>query len=104
MEVKLYNNNQIWYYRVKREDEKLEKTDFLKKFNFSHDEFMRLNPNFTKLTAGRVLLMPPSSKYYHVAAPLENLENIAKMYNCEADYLRNLNKVTNLFIGQKIFL
>jgi hypothetical protein len=104
MEVKLYNDNKIWYYRVKREDERLSNKDFFKKFNFKEEDFIDLNPDFEKLIAGRVLIMPPSSKYYHIVAPLENYEAIAKAYNCSVDLIRQINKTSVLFIGQKIFL
>lgn len=104
MEVKIFNDNKIWYYRIKKEDEKYENKDFLKKFNFLEEEFANINPNFSKLIAGRVILMPASSKYYHVVAPLENYENIASVYNCSLELLKTLNKTNKLFIGQKIFL
>jgi hypothetical protein len=34
MEVKIFNNNKIWYYRVRKEDERFENKDFFKRFNF----------------------------------------------------------------------
>lgn len=104
MEVKLYNDNKIWYYRVKKEDERLNNKDFFKRFNFSEEDFKDLNTDFEKLIAGRVLIMPPSSKYYHVVAPLENYDSIAKSYNCSANSIRQMNRTSALFIGQKIFL
>lgn len=104
MEVKLHNNHKEWFYRVKRKDEKLENDDFYKKFNFSKEDFIELNPDFVKLTAGRVLTMPPSSKYYHIVGPLESYESIAKLYNCTVEHLKQLNKVNYIFIGQKIFI
>lgn len=104
MEVKLYNDNKIWYYRVKREDERLSNKDFFKKFNFSEESFLSLNPNFKKLTVGKVLLMPPSPKYYHAVAPLETYQSIAEIYNCPVEYLKEINGTNYTFIGQKIFI
>lgn len=104
MEIKIINDEKIWYYRVKKLDEKYLILDFIKKFNFSSEDFIKLNPHIEKLVAGKILFMPPSSKYCHVVAPLENFETIAKTYNCSIDYLKINNNINRTFIGQKIFL
>lgn len=104
MKVKIINDNKVWYYRVKKSDEKCLIKDFIKKFNFSSEAFVKLNPYLEKLIAGRILFMPPSSKYYHIVGPLENFEIISEIYSCPIDYLKSLNNTTRTFIGQKIFL
>ncbi len=104
MEVRIYNDNKIWYYRVKKEDEGKPIEDFIKKFNFSYEEFLSLNPSFSTLISGKILFMPASSKYCHLVAPLENFETIASLYNCSSDHLKNLNNTNRLFIGQRIFI
>lgn len=103
MRVRLYNDNKVWYYRVKKEDEKLTFAKFIKRFNFSVKDFQKLNKNYD-LIAGKILFMPPSSKYYHIVGPLENYTTIANDYNCEISNLQEINKTTFLFIGQRIFL
>lgn len=104
MNVKLIKDDKIWYYRVKKADEKYLIKDFVKRFNFSNEAFIRLNPYLERLTAGKILFMPPSSKYYHIVGPLENFESISKMYNCSIEYLKTLNNTNRIFIGQRIFL
>lgn len=104
MEVKLYNDNKIWHYRIKKDDEELTLEKFVKRFNFSMEDFKALNLDCEKLIAGKVLFMPPSSKYYHIVGPLENYTTIARDYNCEVEKLKMLNQTNFLFIGQKIFL
>ncbi len=104
MDVKIFNENKNWYYRIKKEDEYLSNESFFKRFNFSQEEFDDLNPNFEKLIAGKILFMPASSKYYHIVGPLENYETISRSFNCSVEYLKNLNKTNFLFIGQKIYI
>lgn len=103
MEVKLHNNDKIWYYRVQKSDEKLTVSKFIKRFNFELEDFESLNPD-CKLIAGKILFMPPSSKYYHIVGPLEDYSSIANDFNCDIKILQSLNKSNFLFIGQRIFL
>ncbi len=104
MKIAIYNNNKIWYYKVKLSDESLSVEEFVKRFNFSLDKFKELNYNLSSLKSGDILKMPESEQYYHVAMPLETYESIARKYNCDENELKNINLSKNLFIGQKIFI
>ena len=104
MKISIYNNNKVWFYRVKLTDENLSIEDFSKRFNFSEEKLRELNYNLSNLKSGDILRMPESSQYYHVAMPLESYETIAKQYNCDENDLKNINLSKNLFIGQKIFI
>ena len=104
MEIKLHNESKIWYYRVKKADESFTLERFLKRFNFPTKNFESLNPDCEKLIAGKILFMPPSSKYYHIVGPLENYENLARSFNYQVEDLKKLNRTNFLFIGQRIFL
>ena len=104
MKISIYNNNKVWFYRVKLTDENLSIEDFAKRFNFSEEKLRELNYNLSNLKSGDILRMPESSQYYHVAMPLESYETIAKQYNCDENDLKNINLSKNLFIGQKIFI
>ncbi len=104
MEAKILNNNKTWFYRIKSQDENTGLETFLNRFNFSKEAFASLNPTTTSLTAGNVLLMPASSQYYHIVAPLDTYESIAKTYSCSIEHLKSLNGTRAIFIGQKIFI
>ena len=115
MKVYLYNNNKIWFYRVKKSDEvfnnKNENNEtyfnldaFLKKFNILKSEFEQLNGKISKISYGDVLIMPNSSKYCHIVQPTETLEKIAVKYGVNFEYLKSENATNKIFIGQKIFL
>lgn len=113
MKISLYNNNKVWFYKVKKTDEiynekSINNKDifnierFSQRFNFVIADFEKLNGKIKKITAGDVLLIPPSSKYCHIVAPTETPNIIIKKYGLGNNTDLNSNK--KLFIGQKIFL
>lgn len=110
MEIYLENNSKPWFYIVKKADEaynhdgKFDLKNFSKKFNFNIEEFEVLNGNVKKISFGDVLIIPPSSKYFHIVQPTENLYKIAKLYNKSPENIASLNNVKQIFIGQKLFL
>ena len=104
MEIKIFDNNKEWYYKIKLCDEKLTINKFLQKFNFDIDEFNALNPDMKKLQAGKILKMPKSSQYFHIVQPLETYSSLSLKYNIPESKLKEINKTNVLFIGQKIFI
>lgn len=104
MEIKIYNNNQNWFYRVKQTDEKIPLEKFLHKFNIQKEDFDSLNPSFKALRHGDVLIIPASQQFCHVVAPLETLETISKKYQVPIEILKENCKTEVLFVGQKIFI
>ena len=111
MEIYLENNFKPWFYTVKKADEvynlesgKFDLENFSKKFNFNIQEFEILNGKVRKISYGDILIIPPSSKYFHVVQPAENLNLIAKKYKIPAEEIAKTNNVKQIFIGQKLFL
>lgn len=104
MEIKIYNNNQNWFYRVKQQDEKIPLEKFLLKFNIQKADFDSLNPSFKSLRHGNVLIIPASQQFCHVVAPLETFETISKKYHVPVEILKESCKTEVLFVGQKIFI
>ena len=109
MTITLDNNANPWFYFVKKSDEifngevfNLE--GFSKKFNFNISDFERLNGKIKSISFGDILIIPPSSKYVHIVKPTETIEKIAKIYGLKADELKIKNKISQIFIGQKIFI
>ena len=111
MEIYLENNMKPWFYTVKKADEvynlndgKFDLINFSKKFNFDILEFENLNGKIKKVSHGDILIIPPSSKYFHIVQPTENLSKIAKIYGKNAEDIAKTNNVKQIFVGQKLFL
>ena len=111
MEIYLENNNKPWFYKVKKIDEvfnnengKFDLENFSKKFNFNIEDFKTLNGKVNKIAYGDILVIPPSSKYYHIVQPAENLNTISKKYGIPAEEIAKTNNINQIFIGQKLFL
>lgn len=104
MEVKIYDNNRSWFYRVKKEDEEIPIEKFLLRFNISKEEFDLQNPNSTMLRQGDVLIIPSSQQFCHVVVPLETFDSLSRRYNISIDEIKKSCETTVLFVGQKIFI
>lgn len=103
MKISLYNNQKNWFYKIKPADENLDFEKLVLKFNVSEEEIKFLNPNF-QIKSGNILILPASSKYFHIAQPLETYFSVSKMYNCSVEQLKQQNKTLTIFVGQKIFI
>lgn len=111
MKISLYNNYQPWFYRVKKSDEVYTLEDgtfdlknFARRFNFNILDFENLNGKLKNVSYGDMLIIPPSSKYCHIVQPAETLTSIANQYDINLNEIKILNKVNQIFIGEKLFL
>ena len=111
MEIYFENNAKPWFYTVKKTDEvynskdgRFDLANFSKKFNFNIEEFENINGKIRKVSFGDILIIPPSSKYFHIVQPAENLNIIAKKYGISAEKIAKNNNTQQIFIGQKLFL
>lgn len=104
MEIKIYNNFQNWFYRVKKSDEDVPIEKFISRFNIKKEDFDFLNPSATSLRQGDVLIIPQSEQFCHVAAPLETFETISKKFQVPVASLKKSCNANLLFVGQRIFI
>lgn len=104
MEIKIYNNPQNWFYRVKKSDEDISIEKFVLRFNIKKEDFDFLNPNATSLRQGDVLIIPQSEQFCHIVAPLETFETISKKFQVPVSNLKSICNSSVLFVGQRIFI
>lgn len=104
MEIKIYNNSQNWFYRVKKSDEDISIEKFVLRFNIKKEDFDFLNPNATSLRQGDVLIIPQSEQFCHIVAPLETFETISKKFQVPVSNLKSICNSSVLFVGQRIFI
>lgn len=104
MEIKIHNNFQNWFYRVKKSDEDVPIEKFISRFNIKKEDFDFLNPNASSLRQGDVLIIPQSEQFCHVVAPLETFETISKKFQIPVSNLKKSCNSNLLFVGQRIFI
>lgn len=99
--IKILNAKSATFYTVQPNDT-LEK--ICKIFNVEKNLVERCNDiDNTSLEKGDVLYIPCQNLRCHVVAPLDTLSKIAQKYNVSEKEIIERNKVSSLFIGQKLY-
>ncbi len=75
--------------------------EFCKKNNFSELSCVAESEN---LKYGDVVVVKNLDKKLHIVLPLENLEKIAQKHNVSVQYIKDLNKIDKIFIGQQLYI
>lgn len=57
-----------------------------------------------QLKQGDIIIAKNLDKKLHIVLPLENLESIARKHNISVEYIKQLNNVDNIFIGQQLLI
>lgn len=57
-----------------------------------------------ELKIGDYILVNNTNYKIHIVKPNETLQSIANKYNIEADYIRKINKINRIFIGQQLLI
>ena len=57
-----------------------------------------------QLKQGDIIIAKNLDKKLHIVLPLENLESIARKHNISVEYIKQLNNIDNIFIGQQLLI
>ena len=57
-----------------------------------------------QLKQGDIIIAKNLDKKLHIVLPLENLESIARKHNTTVEYIKQLNNIDNIFIGQQLLI
>lgn len=70
-------------------------------YNVSVKDMKTIN-NINEIWEGMCLLIPEPNSVLYIVKPLDTIKKIAEEFNVSEEYIKEKNKILNVFIGQKI--
>ena len=79
--------------------------DICEQYNVDEKLIMKSNPQLNKtLKNGDIIYLNKGNAKIYIVKPLDTIDKISEMFNVDKNYLIKTNNISNLFIGQKIYI
>ncbi|MDR0850538.1 MAG: LysM peptidoglycan-binding domain-containing protein [Christensenellaceae bacterium] len=78
------------------------KESIAKKFGVSIQNINTLGSD--DLLCGDKIIIDLKVKQYHIVKPAERLEDISNKYNMSIERLKEINSITQIFVGQRLLI